>query len=142
MNSQQRRLAARSAARLAQVADSSELAAPTNPVHAFQAGHAKSAYAAIGTLSKNRMLARQVLSDESRSLASRAYAGVVDHEADRLAASRVIAAQQLQSDLVGAYIDAVVADGRALTQADHYVIQDLTGKASTKKDRAEFMANL
>ena len=139
LNSKAKRAKLRQAKRLAEMAESPEFAASENPIHAFQSGDADRAYEAIETLSKNRKLARQVLADASKGIASRAYNLQHDPNADAAAVRDVHAGFQLQADLLGAFMDGVVESGRELTQADNFVIQDLTGKASTAKDRREYM---
>ena len=139
LNAKARRAKERAAKRLEAFAASPELSASENPIHAFQSGDADRAYEAIETLSKNRLLARQVLADASKGIASRAYNLQHDREADAAAVRKVQAGFQMQADLLGAFMDGVVESGRELSQADNFVIQDLTGKASTAKDRKDYM---
>ena len=129
-NARTRRNAARQAQRLNKVADSFTT---IDPIGAFKSGNAEQAFEAVDTLKKARTMPAQVQRDNAKAKLVLAISRQLTDKADADLKAKAEQAEQFQSDLAGAYIDAIgERKDDTMTAADLAVLCNLMGNGMTK----------
>jgi hypothetical protein len=113
-----------------------------NPVSAFESGDPHKAFDAVEALKKARTMPAQVQRDNAKAKLVLAIGGQLTDKADAELKQAAIEAEQFQSDLAGAYIDAI--EGRkddTMSGKDLAVLCNLMGNGMTNAVKAAIMAS-